>query len=65
MPGDHELKIVQLSDLYMDGSAANYLKTQSLIENLFYHEKPEFIIITGDIVSPEITDPEEWLHYHN
>ena len=38
----------------MDDNAEDYLRTQALIENLIYQERPDLILLTGDIVDPAI-----------
>lgn len=57
-------KIAQLSDLMTNGVAEDYLKTQSLIENIVYNVKPDLFVITGEIVDPAKGDEFENL-YHN
>ena len=43
-------KILQLEEINVNGIAEDYLETQALIENLIYSERPDLIVITGDIV---------------
>jgi len=52
--GNDNFVILQLSDLMMDDDAESYLQTQALIENLVYQERPDLVLLTGDIVDPAI-----------
>jgi len=47
---DGSFKILQLEEINVNGIAEDYLETQALIENLIYSERPDLIVITGDIV---------------
>jgi len=38
----------------MGDNAEDYLQTQALVENLVYQERPDLILLTGDVVDPEI-----------
>ena len=40
----------------MDDNAEDYLQTQALIENLVYQERPDLILLTGDVVNPEAVE---------
>ena len=58
MSDDRSFKIVQLSDVYIDGSGKDFLRTQALFENLVLNDKPNLVVIGGDIVSPDIAQDE-------
>ena len=46
--------MLQLSDLMINDNAEDYLHTSALIENLVYQERPDLIILTGDVVDPAV-----------
>ena len=46
--------ILQLSDIMINDDADTFLQTQALIENLVYQERPDLILLTGDVVDPDI-----------
>ena len=53
---DGSFRVVQLSDIYVDGNPDNFLNTQALIENLILKEEPDLVVITGDTVKPDSAD---------
>ena len=48
---DNKFKIMQLTDLHMGEDEELNQKTVDLIENMIGKERPDFIAITGDLVS--------------
>ncbi|GGI44809.1 hypothetical protein GCM10008018_08950 [Paenibacillus marchantiophytorum] len=56
---DGTFTIVQLTDLHWkDGGAYDYLRSQDLIREILRAEKPDLVIITGDVVDKkECPDP--------
>lgn len=55
-----EFKIAQFTDIHWDEKADNSTETISLIKNVIEAEKPDFTILTGDIVSSE-PSKEGWV----
>jgi predicted MPP superfamily phosphohydrolase len=53
---DGSFRVLQLSDIYVDGNAENFLNTQALIENLILKEEPDLVVITGDTVKTDSAD---------
>ena len=53
---DGSFKVVTFSDLGLNESSEDYLQTQGLIESVLNSEKPDFVVITGDIVDPKHSD---------
>ena len=53
---DGSFKIVTFSDLYFNDSAEDYLQTQGLIETVLNEERPDVVVLTGDVVDPSTTD---------
>ena len=51
MNADNRFKIMQMTDLHFGESDDMDLKTQELIKNLIEKENPDYIAVTGDIVS--------------
>lgn len=49
---DNTFRVVQLSDILIDGDEQNFVNTQHFIENLLKKENPDLIVITGDTVHP-------------
>jgi hypothetical protein len=49
---ENSFRVVQFSDIWVDGDAENFLNTQKFIQNLIKKEQPDLIIITGDVVDP-------------
>ena len=53
---DGTFKIVTFSDLALSDNSEDYLSTQGLIENVLNSEKPDLVVLTGDIVDPAYAD---------
>eukprot|EP00347_Sterkiella_histriomuscorum_P022472 403338363 len=53
---DGSFKIVQFSNLYVDNSGTNYAFTMLNIQNVIDNEQPDFVVLTGDTVSPFMED---------
>ena len=49
---DNSFRVVQFSDIWVDGDAQNFLETQKFMERLLKKEQPDLIVITGDVVDP-------------
>ena len=40
------------SDLYFNDNSEDYLQTQGLIETVLTEERPDLVVLTGDVVDP-------------
>ncbi len=52
-----ELKIVQFTDTHIELKANKNLEVYATVENVLTTEKPDFVVLTGDIVTED--DPQE------
>ena len=70
MNPDNRFKIMQLTDLHFGelGQSSNDSLTLGMIRQMIEKEQPDFVAITGDLVSGQAWDTEEtqfWeRHYH-
>lgn len=56
-----KFKILQLTDLHFGEDEAADLKSQNVVRQLLELEKPDFVAITGDVVSSFVwTNQEDW-----
>ncbi len=51
--------IAQLGDLMNTGVAADFIRTEAVIENIVKNVRPNLIVITGDSVTPTISSEYE------
>jgi hypothetical protein len=51
---DNSFRVVQFSDIWADGDDQNFLNTQKFIQNVIKKEKPDLIVVTGDVVDPSL-----------
>ena len=57
-----KFKIAQLTDVHWRGSSSETLKTQSTILSVLQTEKPDLLVLTGDIITGSPVDKGyEWL----
>ncbi|MDO5607279.1 MAG: metallophosphoesterase [Capnocytophaga sp.] len=48
---DGTLKIAQFTDLHLDNNAPKYRTTLAVLQSVITAEKPDYIVITGDVVT--------------
>jgi hypothetical protein len=60
---DGTFKIVTFSDLALSGIEEDYTMTQALIETVLNSEKPDLVVLTGDIVDPENAADDYAFHF--
>lgn len=51
---DNSFRVVQFSDIWADGDDQNFVNTQKFIQNVIKKEKPDLIVVTGDVVDPSL-----------
>lgn len=51
---DNTFRVVQLSDLWIDGDSQHFIDTADFIDKLLKKEKPNLIVISGDTVDPAL-----------
>lgn len=56
---DNSFRVVQLSDIWVDGDGQHFIDTNTFIEKLLKKEQPNLIVITGDIVDPALDNEYE------
>lgn len=49
---DNTFRVVQLSDVWANGDQADFSNTMDFIEKLLKKEKPDLVVLTGDVVDP-------------
>eukprot|EP00792_Barthelona_sp_PAP020_P004948 TRINITY_DN2424_c0_g1_i1.p1 TRINITY_DN2424_c0_g1~~TRINITY_DN2424_c0_g1_i1.p1 ORF type:complete len:342 (+),score=85.04 TRINITY_DN2424_c0_g1_i1:27-1052(+) len=56
---DGKFKIVQFTDIHVQNCVENDIKSQNLMKTILDKEKPDLVIITGDLISGFLLKPDE------
>ena len=70
LDNNNKFRIMQLTDLHFAEDRNRDLQTISMIREIIRKEDPDFIAITGDLISGQMYDYSDeekgfWEHYYN